>query len=124
MISRILLSMTMAFLLASERAVPALVCRIDALKREARARHEVLLKKIAASAQRTTESDDGFVIEIDSSRMNLQEIAEWISMERRCCDFLTFALEIPSGATAVRIRISGPEGTKAVLAPSMSRLVK
>jgi hypothetical protein len=47
---------------------------------------------------------------IDESKISLTETAEWLAMERLCCPFLTFHLEI-SERPGYRLTITGPEGT-------------
>jgi hypothetical protein len=38
--------------------------------------------------------------------------AEWVSYERKCCPFFTFALEQSADGGPVWLRITGPEGVK------------
>jgi hypothetical protein len=43
------------------------------------------------------------------------QLAEWISLERRCCPFLEFALEWKH-ADSVTVRLTGPPGAKEFMA--------
>ena len=36
-------------------------------------------------------------------------LAEWVTLEQRCCPFLDFSLE--TGRDGVMLRLTGPEGT-------------
>jgi hypothetical protein len=47
--------------------------------------------------------------------MSLQDVAEWISMERLCCPFLTFQLETSGSEADYSLRVSGPTGVKDLL---------
>lgn len=45
----------------------------------------------------------------------LQQLAGWISAERRCCPFLSFSLTLPAGGDRVEMRLTGPPGTQELL---------
>lgn len=46
--------------------------------------------------------------------MTLPEVAEWITMERLCCPFLTFQLDVKGNGDS-QLTMRGPVGAKAVL---------
>jgi hypothetical protein len=63
--------------------------------------------------QNRTELPDGYSFDLDAS-ISLPEVGEWIALERLCCPFLAFQLDVrPGGATQLTLR--GPEGAKAIL---------
>ena len=46
---------------------------------------------------------------------DLEEIARFVANERKCCPFLAFAIEVSEDGGPVWLRISGPEGSRALL---------
>ncbi len=59
------------------------------------------------------ELPDGYDYLLDSAKITLPEVSEWITMERQCCPFLIFQLE--GADEALRLTMRGPDGVKAVL---------
>jgi hypothetical protein len=43
----------------------------------------------------------------------------WVEMERKCCPFLRFTLDVPEEGGASRLRIWGVPGVKAFVAAEM-----
>ena len=46
----------------------------------------------------------------------IAELAQLVSLERRCCPFLRFNIRVEPGNGPVWLEISGPRGTKDFLA--------
>jgi hypothetical protein len=64
--------------------------------------------------QDRSELPDGYAYTLDTKKITLPEVAEWITMERLCCPFLTFQLDVKgNGESALTLR--GPQGAKAIL---------
>jgi hypothetical protein len=57
----------------------------------------------------------GWALRLPNDGGTLISVARWIVDERRCCPFLTFALECEPEPGGLWLRITGPEGTKDVL---------
>jgi hypothetical protein len=55
----------------------------------------------------------GYSYSICSNKITLSEVAEWITMERLCCPFLTFQLDVAGDNFVLTMR--GPKGVKAIL---------
>jgi hypothetical protein len=45
----------------------------------------------------------------------LQDLAEIIDLERRCCPFLNFRLTVRSGTDHVSLELTGADGTKEII---------
>lgn len=76
---------------ASER--PPIGCRPGALDKKQRERHEVLLRTLREKVEATQELDDGVALRLPADAQLFQQVAEWVTLERRCCPFLDFTLE-------------------------------
>jgi hypothetical protein len=91
----------------------AIACNIQAISAAQRPRYNDLVKRLRAAVLDFIELPDGYDYLLDSSEITLPEVAEWISMERLCCPFLTFQLAV-AGETS-RLTVRGPDGAKAIL---------
>lgn len=92
---------------------PPLACNLHAIPSANRPRYHDLVGRLRGAMGQPSELDDGFVYCVDTAHIALTEITEWIAMERLCCPFLRFQLDIVAGET--RLALRGPEGIKAIL---------
>jgi len=94
-------------------ASPVLACNIHAISAVQRPRYEDLVTRLRVAMRDRWELPDGYSYSLDSAKITLAEVSEWIAMERQCCPFLTFQLE--EADEALRLTMLGPDGSKAVL---------
>ena len=55
---------------------------------------------------------DGYRFEFPGSAFVFSAISEWVLLERLCCPFLTFSLEIDQDAEPILLTLRGPLGVK------------
>ena len=112
--------------LAAAPVAPAaepFVCNVQALTEAQRERHRALGERMLGAVVSTAELPDGYQLGLDLSRIgdpgghpwSVVEIAEWVSLESRCCPFLDFRIDVSGKASAVRLRLSGPKDVKEFL---------
>jgi hypothetical protein len=94
-------------------ASPVPACNIQAISAVQRPRYDDLVTRLRAAMRDRRELPDGYNYSLDSAKITLPEVSEWITMERLCCPFLIFQLEIAGEASGLTMR--GPDGVKAVL---------
>jgi hypothetical protein len=82
---------------------------LDAGQRE---RQQALMKSFHASIQETLALDDGYAFRLAASTETILFAAEFITIERLCCPFFNFAMEVGPPGSALTLRISGREGVK------------
>jgi hypothetical protein len=73
-------------------------------------------RREGASGRLRPELPTGYAFKLDGKAISLAEVAEWISMERLCCPFLTLQLSASgkSGHLVIDVdRSRGCEGTSA-----------
>jgi hypothetical protein len=87
-------------------------CNISALNAEERSRHGDLLARLRVATQNVQELDGGYSFHLRDSGFTLIEAAEWISLERRCCSFFNFQLEVSGGDDSAVLTLTGPDGVK------------
>lgn len=91
-----------------------LACDLGALDASQRERHAALGRVLAATRREVRDLADGFAYRHDGEGDLIVQIAEWITLERRCCPFLTFRLALEARGD-LWLTMTGPPGTKAVL---------
>jgi hypothetical protein len=101
--------------LAADGKPPLIACNMAAISSTERPRYNDLTKRLLGSIQNRREIADGYTFKLDPKGIGLSELGEWITLERLCCSFMTFQVEVKNdGATQLTMR--GPEGTKTVIA--------
>jgi hypothetical protein len=103
-----------AGLRAGERNSP-LACTLEAIDETERPRYHDLVRRLRRAIQKREEVTGGFDFLLAGAAISLQQIAEWMSMERLCCPFLNFELAIRSGEADWHLTMTGPEGVKQLL---------
>ena len=89
-----------------------LVCNLDAMDNEQRNRYRAVLDQLRKSVQEIRELSTGYAFRHLSDTSTILLVAEFITLERLCCPFLDFALEIEREGGPLWFRMTGPEGVK------------
>jgi hypothetical protein len=97
---------------------PMITCRLDVLDSAQRARQSERRRAIRAATRETRELSDGYALHLGSDPDTFLEAAEWISLERRCCSFLNFKLELKDDGN-VWLWLTGSGGVKAFIDDTM-----
>jgi hypothetical protein len=82
---------------------------LDAAQRE---RQHELMKRFRASLQETQGLQDGYTFRLPADAATILDIAEFITIERLCCPFLTFEIEIGPAGSPLWLRLTGRPGVK------------
>jgi hypothetical protein len=89
-------------------------CRVDIFDDDERHRWQALRETMRAARTDVRELPDGYAVRFGAQPALFAQVAEWITLERRCCAFLDFGLDW-SGAEGVRLRLTGGPGVKEFL---------
>jgi hypothetical protein len=95
--------------------VRILACDLGALDSAQRARYSALRAELAARRLDAREVADGYVFSYPGEPDVITHLAELVTLERRCCPFFDFALEVSAGASQVRLKIGGSPDVKEFL---------
>ena len=76
-------------------------------------RYNELVFRLRSAMRDRNELAEGYSYPLDSTKITLAEVSEWITMERLCCPFLIFQLERVGEDS--RLMMRGPDRLKAVL---------
>ena len=93
----------------------AFACDLSRLSPAERERERVLLGAFKRGVVRVEESDAGWKFHLPASQEFLREVGELLALERLCCPFLEFQLEVGAAELAV-IHVFGRAGAKPVIA--------
>ena len=120
MITPILMSLSMlhSFEATVQKTDPPIACHPKALDATPRKRQKELLGIVRGKIQKTVELSNGYALQMPTDHTTFLEVAEWVSLERRCCGFAEFALEMRLDDT-VWVTVTGRSGAKEVLAAEM-----
>jgi len=113
-----LISMTLCL---AENQAP-FACNLRAFQPEQRQRWRVLLDKLYAGATQSRELPDGYTFLVVTKQMPLGEVAEWIELERRCCPFFDFVVDVHGEDGTVWLSLKGRPGVKQFIEGDMPKL--
>jgi hypothetical protein len=85
-----------------------LACDISALDPAQRRRHRELVDRLIRGVREVREADEGLVLRFPLEAW--PEVCELVLLERRCCPFLAFHLELGPGAEDFDLALTGPPG--------------
>jgi hypothetical protein len=94
---------------------PIFACNLTAIDDAVRPRYNELVRHIRSAMRDRREIPNGYVFTLDHATVALPEAAEWISMERLCCPFLTLELSASGAHAHWLLTLRGPAGVKPLL---------
>jgi hypothetical protein len=98
--------------------VRVLACDLGAFDPEERARYSALRAELGARRLGAREVAEGYEFSYPADAETILKLAEFVTLERRCCPFFDFALDIPAGDTAIRLTLGGDADVKEFLRAS------
>ncbi len=91
-----------------------IACNLNAFDDLDRSKYTNLAARVRAALIAGNEIPEGFVFQVSNNGITSQEISDWISMERRCCPFLSIQLSVSTGARR-SLTMTGPSGVKQLI---------
>jgi type IV pilus biogenesis protein CpaD/CtpE len=89
-----------------------IACNMAALSDDQRKRILVLVKQIRTAGQEVRELPDGYALRLPAESATVRDVAEYITLERMCCPFFRFEMEVEQEGGPMWIRLTGREGVK------------
>lgn len=87
-------------------------CIMTAIAPEQRAPHLADAKNLFTHVREIRELDNGFSFLLDDSPDVFTTLGEFIALERLCCPFFGFTIEVEPEGGAVSLNLTGREGVK------------
>ena len=108
--------------MSNEGGNVGLVCERDLAvwDSERKQRYETLTGEFRSQVEEMKELDDGYAFRVSSESASIIKLAEWVSLERLCCAFFKFALEVEPDGGPVWLRLTGGPGVKKFLRSEIS----
>ena len=97
-----------------------LACDLTAISATDRPRYNELRRMLAASALAKRDLPNGIAIQIAPDKITLPQLAEWISIERKCCPFFNFKIDVPPNSAPISLTLTGPPGVKEFLSAAFT----
>lgn len=94
-----------------------LACERDAgaFSPEQESRYAALRQEMEAAILEIAERPDGYALRFAAGPATILALAEFITLERSCCPFFRFALEIEPGDGPLWLQLGGGAGVKEFL---------
>ena len=92
-----------------------IACKLTALTTEQRVRRQALAQQARNVTQEIRELPDGYAFRYPADSALCLTIAEFMTLERLCCPFFSFTLELEREDGPLWLRITGREGVKQFL---------
>lgn len=93
----------------------AIACNLGAIAPDNLAPHIATGTDLLASSQEVRALPNGYAFRLPTETASLHQSAAFIANERLCCPFFQFVLEVEPHQGAIWLRLTGPEGAKALL---------
>jgi hypothetical protein len=101
-----------------------LVCDLSLLSRSERDRLMELTGELFGGVREVRELSDGYEFRYpDASGELIAELAEWISLDRKCCSFLKHGIFTEPHRDHAWLHLTGPVGAKESIAADVERLL-
>jgi hypothetical protein len=97
-----------------------LACDMTAIPAAQRQTHLAASKELFSLIDEVRELPDGYEFRLAARPNLIMRLAEFISLEKLCCPFLNFVIEVDAENGPVWLRLSGREGVKAFIREEIS----
>lgn len=98
----------------TNHALP-LACDLTAIEAVQRERHQSNTKQLLAAVQAAQELPDGYAFRFPAESDIIIKAADFIKLERLCCPFFNFVLEVEPDNGPLWLKLTGPAGVKQFL---------
>jgi hypothetical protein len=94
---------------------PTLACDFTVMDAEQRERYRALRHRLSKDLHEARELEDGYAFRHSSKAGVLIARAEYVTLERLCCPFFDFAIEVGRDGGEVWLKITGGQEAKHIL---------
>ena len=96
-----------------------IACDLSALSPDQRARLMEVRSQLRPMVREVRDLPDGYAFLLSAPEGSLVRVAEFIELERRCCPFFRFELEVQDEGRAAWLRLTGRMGVKQFIAAEL-----
>jgi hypothetical protein len=102
---------------------PAFACNMDALTLTERMRHVANTAHLMKTLRAVREDANGYSFQFANETQVIRKIAEFVSLERLCCPFFDFTLQVKAEDASVSLQIAGAQGIKDFIRTEFSEAI-
>src|SRR3989442_12188710 len=96
-----------------------IACDLSALSSDQRARLMEVQSELRPMVREVRDLPDGYAFLLSAPEGSLVRVAEFIELERRCCPFFKFELEVQEEGGAAWLRLKARAGVKRFIAAQL-----
>ena len=100
-----------------------IACDMSVLTRAQRETHLTTSRELFSKVRAIKELADGYEFQFGDEPEVIVRVAEFVALEKLCCPFLNFAINIEAEGGPVTLRLTGREGVKAFVREEISGLL-
>lgn len=100
-----------------------LACDMTAIPPDQRQAHLTTSKQLFSKIQEFRQLANGYEFRFAAEPDLIVKLAEFIALEKLCCPFLNFVMEVEQESGPVWLRLTGREGVKAFIREEISGLL-
>jgi hypothetical protein len=111
---RLLLCLLILACAASSQDAPApFACNLKVFQLEERKQHIKLSHEVMGAVLHRRDLPNGYAFDLDSTRVSLIELAEWVGREKKCCPFFDFQINFEGANEGkLSLAVTGRAGVK------------
>jgi hypothetical protein len=109
--------------LKKDNAPSPIACDMSVLSPAQRQTHLANSRELFASVQAITELPDGYEFKVVDDANVIVKLAEFVTLEKLCCPFLNFAIDVEAEGGPLRLRLTGRDGVKEFIREEVSGLL-
>ena len=92
-----------------------IACNIHVLTAQERQEHSTAAKRLLTAVTMRREVKNGYVFELDKTRITLSQVSEWVENEKRCCPFFDFQIKLVRESGPLSLTLMGRNGVKKLI---------
>ena len=100
-----------------------LACDMTAIAPDQRPQHLATSRELFSRIEEVRELSNGYEFRLADDPALISKLAEFVSLEKLCCPFLNFVIEIEAEGGPVWLRLTGRDGVKAFIREEISGLI-
>ena len=96
----------------SEKNETLFACDMTTISTDQRGGHLATIESLFRSVSQVEQLTNGYSFRLPNNAESLRKAAEFIALEKLCCPFFGFTLEVEKEGGAVWLSLTGSEGVK------------
>lgn len=85
---------------------------MTALSADQRRHYDDVTSQLHQTVEEVKELPDGYAFRYPSNAEMLLKVAEFVTLERLCCPFLAFGIDVQPGESSLWLSLTGRDGVK------------